>query len=48
MFRSIYQSGKLSQKQLTPDFAVILQETGTDSARIVLEITGTALMLDME
>ncbi|MDP1559547.1 MAG: EAL domain-containing protein [Nitrosomonas sp.] len=41
-------SRQLSERQLATDFANILRETGADPARILLEITETALMVEEE
>ncbi len=38
---------QLSQDSLVEEFAAILQETGADPARLLLEITETALMADV-
>ncbi|MBR0565350.1 EAL domain-containing protein [Azoarcus sp. L1K30] len=39
---------QLSEETLANDFAAILQETGADPARLLLEITETSLMADVE
>ncbi|AFL74487.1 EAL domain-containing protein [Thiocystis violascens] len=39
---------QLSKESLVEEFAAILRETGADPARLVLEITETALMADVE
>lgn len=39
---------QLSEESLAEDFAAILRETGADPARLLLEITETSLMADVE
>ena len=39
---------QLSEESLADDFAAILLETGADPARLLLEITETSLMADVE
>lgn len=39
---------QLSEETLSDDFAVILRETGADPSRLLLEITETSLMADVE
>lgn len=43
-----FSARQLNEQTLADDFATIMQETGADPTRLVLEITETALMADVE